>query len=108
MNISPMLEPTLAPDLWNPPPTLTYQNLLFSRFPINSILGIIIGPYKKVGFGRCSLHCAFSFCLETRLLLRSGFGFAGSVCNALVESDCSQGSVPQKLFDGKEIHETQP
>ena len=32
--------------------TLTYQNLLFFRFPINSTLGIIIGPYKKVAFGK--------------------------------------------------------
>ena len=32
--------------------TLTYQNLLFCRVPINSILGFIIGAYKKVGFGR--------------------------------------------------------
>ena len=31
--------------------TLTYQNLLFCRAPINSILGFIIGTYKKVGFG---------------------------------------------------------
>ena len=31
--------------------TLTYQNLLFCRVPINSILGFIIGTYKKVGFG---------------------------------------------------------
>ena len=32
--------------------TLTYQNLLFCRVPINSILGFIIRTYKKVGFGR--------------------------------------------------------
>ena len=32
--------------------TLTYQNLLFCRVPINSILGCIIRTYKKVGFGR--------------------------------------------------------
>ena len=32
--------------------TLTYQNLLFSRDPINSILGFIIRTYKKVGLGR--------------------------------------------------------
>ena len=50
VNIFPMLEPTVAPDFWHPPPTLTYQNLLFSRFPINSILRIIIGPYKKSRF----------------------------------------------------------
>ena len=31
---------------------LTYQNLQKSRVPINSILGSIIGTYKKVGFGR--------------------------------------------------------
>ena len=31
---------------------LTYQNLQKSRVPINSILGFIIGTYKKVGFGR--------------------------------------------------------
>ena len=31
--------------------TLTYQNLLFCRVPINSILGFIIRTYKKVGFG---------------------------------------------------------
>ena len=31
--------------------TLTYQNLLFCRVPINSILGLIIRTYKKVGFG---------------------------------------------------------
>ena len=32
--------------------TLTYQNLLFCRVPINSILGLIIRSHKKVGFGR--------------------------------------------------------
>ena len=32
-------------------PTLTYQNLLFCRVPINSILGFIIRTYKKIGFG---------------------------------------------------------
>ena len=32
--------------------TLTHQNLLFSRVPINSILGFIIRTDKKVGFGR--------------------------------------------------------
>ena len=31
--------------------TLTYQNLLCCRVPINSILGSIIRTYKKVGFG---------------------------------------------------------
>ena len=31
-------------------PTLTHQNLLFCRVPINSILGFIIRN-KKVGFG---------------------------------------------------------
>ena len=31
--------------------TLTYQNLLFCRVPINSILGFIIRTYKKVGLG---------------------------------------------------------
>ena len=31
--------------------TLTYQNLLFCRVPINSILGFIIRTYKKVRFG---------------------------------------------------------
>ena len=31
--------------------TLTYQNLLFCRVPINSILGFTIRTYKKVGFG---------------------------------------------------------
>ena len=31
--------------------TLTYQNLLFCRVPINSILGFIIRTYKKVGYG---------------------------------------------------------
>ena len=34
-----------------PEATLTYQNLLFCRVPMNSILGFIIGTYKKVGFG---------------------------------------------------------
>ena len=33
-------------------PTLTYQNLLFCRVPINPILGSRIGTYKKVGFSR--------------------------------------------------------
>ena len=32
--------------------TLTYQILLFCRFPIISLLGSRIGPYKQVGFGR--------------------------------------------------------
>ena len=32
--------------------TLTYQNLLFCRIPINPILGFIIRTYKKVGFSR--------------------------------------------------------
>ena len=31
--------------------TLTYQNLLFCRVPINSILRFIIRTYKKVGYG---------------------------------------------------------
>ena len=31
--------------------SLSYQNLLFRRVPINSILGFIIGAYKKVGYG---------------------------------------------------------
>ena len=31
--------------------TLTKQNLLFCRVPMNFILGFIIGTYKKVGFG---------------------------------------------------------
>ena len=31
--------------------TLNYQNLLFCRVPINSILGFMIRTYKKVGFG---------------------------------------------------------
>ena len=30
---------------------MTYQNLLFCRVLINSILGFIIRTYKKVGFG---------------------------------------------------------
>ena len=30
--------------------TLTYQNLLFCRVPINPIIGFIIRNYKKVGF----------------------------------------------------------
>ena len=29
--------------------TLTYQDLLFCRVPINSILGFIIRTYEKVG-----------------------------------------------------------
>ena len=33
---------------------LTYQNLLFCRVPINSILGFIIRTYKKVGFALVS------------------------------------------------------
>ena len=33
-------------------PTLTYQNLLFCRVPIKSLLGSILRTYKKVGFGR--------------------------------------------------------
>ena len=32
--------------------TLTHQNLLFCRVPINLILGLIIRTYKEVGFGR--------------------------------------------------------
>ena len=32
--------------------TLTYQNLQKSRAPINSILGLMLRTYKKVGFGR--------------------------------------------------------
>ena len=32
-------------------PILTYQNLLFCRVPINFILGLIMGTYKKVGYG---------------------------------------------------------
>ena len=31
--------------------TLNYQNLLFCRVPKKSILGSIIRPYKKVGYG---------------------------------------------------------
>ena len=31
--------------------TLTYQNLLFCRVRIDSILGFIVRTYKKVGFG---------------------------------------------------------
>ena len=31
--------------------TLAYQNLLFCRVPINSILGFIVRTYKEVGFG---------------------------------------------------------
>ena len=31
--------------------TLTYQNLLFCRVPINSILGFVVRTYKKVGLG---------------------------------------------------------
>ena len=30
--------------------TLTYQNLLFYRVPIKSLLGSILRTYKKVGF----------------------------------------------------------
>ena len=38
--------------------TLTHQNLLFCRVPINSIIGFTLGTYKKVGFGRLRLrHC---------------------------------------------------
>ena len=37
--------------------TLTYQNLLVCRVPINSIFGFKIRTYKKVGFG--SLRYAF-------------------------------------------------
>ena len=32
--------------------TLTYQNLLFGRVPINPILEFMIRTYKKVGFSR--------------------------------------------------------
>ena len=35
-----------------PSPTLTYQNLLFCRVPIRSILGCRIRTYKNGGFGR--------------------------------------------------------
>ena len=31
--------------------TWNYQNLLFCRVPINSILGIILRTYSKVGYG---------------------------------------------------------
>ena len=31
--------------------TLPYQDLLFCRVPINTVLGFIIRTYKKVGFG---------------------------------------------------------
>ena len=31
--------------------TLTHQNLLFCRVPMNSILGFIVRTSKKVGFG---------------------------------------------------------
>ena len=31
--------------------TLTYQNPLFRRVPVISLLGLIIRTYKKVGFG---------------------------------------------------------
>ena len=40
--------------------TLTYQNLLFCRVPVNSILGCIIRTYgtcKKVGFGSLRYVC---------------------------------------------------
>ena len=32
--------------------TLTYQNLLFCRVPIDSIFRFMIRTYKEVGFGR--------------------------------------------------------
>ena len=35
--------------------TLTYQNLQNSRVPINSILGFIIGTYKKVWYSKAQL-----------------------------------------------------
>ena len=37
---------------------LTYQNLLFCRVPINSILRFIIRTCKKVGFGRLRYYTA--------------------------------------------------
>ena len=39
--------------------SLTYQNLLFCRVPIKSILGFIIRTYKNVGFGRLSFMKCF-------------------------------------------------
>ena len=45
-------KPLTAQTSGKPLNTLTYQNLLFCRVPINSMLGFIIRTYKKVGFGR--------------------------------------------------------
>ena len=43
--------------------TLTYQNLLCCRVPINSILGFIIRTYKKAGFTR-SIIKVMLFCWD--------------------------------------------
>ena len=50
-----VLSPTGLPNIvFKAISTLAYQNLLFCRVPINSILGFIIRTYKNVGF--CSLR----------------------------------------------------
>ena len=36
----------------NPKPYLNSPEPTFCRVPVNSIIGFIIGTYKKVGFGR--------------------------------------------------------
>ena len=50
----PYMKPTLlgviGPGFLNQVPTLTYQNLLFCRAPLNSIVGFITRTYKTVGF----------------------------------------------------------
>ena len=45
---SPIMGPASLPHY----STLTYQNLLFCRAPMNSILGFILRTSQKVGFGR--------------------------------------------------------
>ena len=55
----------LAFPIPNVPNTLTHQNLLFCRFPIDSILPFIIGPYKRwVLVGEGSEKGAFT--MDTR------------------------------------------
>ena len=51
--VKPTIRTTRSQDLMKGMlnPTLSYQNLLFCRAPINSILGFIITTYKKVGYG---------------------------------------------------------
>ena len=52
--------------------TLTYQNLLFCRVPIISILGLIIRTYNKVGLGslrRLSNLLRSNVCMISKVIL---------------------------------------